>query len=316
MKRNSKSRELAMETAVGTLVFAALLSLSFFTILLSGEALFKKTYTIEIVFEDVMGLRAGDNVVTRGMPVGKVKDLEMQDNGVHVTASLRSPLVLKEDYKIEVVLSSVLGGRYLQIYEGGKDAAALPAGTALEGQCPRDLMAEATDLITDLQEIADRINSGKGTIGMLINDDTLYVDARDIVSDFKASVRDGGMLKNIEKSAANLNEITAKINSGEGTIARLINDNALYADASEVVSEIKTAVKDRGLLENIEQSAANVNQITAKINSGEGMLGKLVNDDELYDETKNVLKGARATLNDLRETAPIVTFTSIFFGVF
>ncbi len=316
MKRSSKSRELAMETAVGTLVFAALLSLSFFTILLSGEALFKKTYSIEIVFDDVMGLREGDNVVTRGMPVGKVKNLVMEQDGVHVTASIRHPLKLREDYKIEVVLSSVLGGRYLQIYEGSAEAADLHSDKELVGHSPRDLIAEATGLIADLQQVADKINRGEGTIGMLINDDTLYNDARDVVSDIKSSMRDSGLLENVERSAANLSDITAKINSGEGTIGKLINDNTLYADASEIVGEIKSSVKERGLLENIEESASNLKDITAKVNSGEGMLGKLVNDDELYEETKSVLRGARATLNDLRETAPIVTFTSIFFGVF
>ena len=61
---------------------------------------------------------------------------------------------------------------------------------------------------------------------------------------------------------------------------------------------------------------ANLKEITDKINSGDGSIAKLINDDELYEEVKRLVIEARATVDDLRETSPIVTFSSIFFGAF
>ena len=78
MRRN-RMRELSMEVLVGTFMFVALLSLCVFTIVLSRENVFKKTYPFEVVFADVMGLRDGDNVMIRGMIVGKVKAMILQD---------------------------------------------------------------------------------------------------------------------------------------------------------------------------------------------------------------------------------------------
>jgi phospholipid/cholesterol/gamma-HCH transport system substrate-binding protein len=255
-------RELSMEVLVGTFMFVALLSLCVFTIVLSRENVFKKTYPFEVVFADVMGLRDGDNVMMRGMTVGKVKAMILQDDGVRVVAALQRPIHLKKDYAIDVVFSSVLGGRYLQIGEGNPALEPLAPDTVVKGRTPNDVMALVSTVAADVKEITGKINAGQGTIGKLVNDDTLYNDARD------------------------------------------------------VLNELKAAVKERGLIRNLESSMANLNEITEKINHGEGTLGLLVNDESLYLEVKQMINDIRATVDEMRETSPIVTFSSIFFGAF
>lgn len=261
MRRN-RLRELSMEVLVGTFMFVALLSLCVFTIILSRENVFRKTFPFEVVFADVMGLRDGDNVVMRGMTIGKVKAMALKDDGVHVVAALQRQIQLRKGYQVDVIMSSVLGGRYLQISEGDAGAEAIAADATIKGKQPKDVMALASDVASDLKEITAKINGGQGTIGKLINDDRLYNDARD------------------------------------------------------VVAELKAAVKDRGLVRNLEVTMANLNEISDKINHGEGTLGLLVNDESLYLEVKQMIGDIRATVDDIRETSPIVTFSSIFFGAF
>ncbi|MBU4200037.1 MAG: MCE family protein [Verrucomicrobia bacterium] len=315
MKRTSKARELTMEVVVGSFMFAALLSLCFFTILLSRENFFKTTYPFEVVFEDVMGLRDGDNVVIRGMMVGKVKELALKEDGVHIQSALLRPVTLKQDYKIEIIATSVLGGRYLQIDEG-KAAEVLPPEVVVRGLKPNDLIAIASAVVADLKNITMKINSREGTLGKLINDDALYNDARDIVAEVKTSIKERHLLKNIETVAANLGDISEKINKGQGTIGKLVNDDGLYTDTRRIVGDIRSAMEDRGLLDNLEGSVANLNAVSEKINSGAGTLGKLVNDDDLYQQAKKTMIEVRAAVDDLRETSPIVTFSSIYFGAF
>ncbi|MDD5483156.1 MAG: MlaD family protein [Kiritimatiellae bacterium] len=251
-----------MEVIVGTFMFAVLLGLCVFTIVLSRENFLQKTYLFEVVFDDVMGLRDGDNVVVRGMDVGKIKRLVLKEDGVHVIAALLQPVALKSDYQIEVIATSVLGGRYLQISEGSADAAPLAEGAVVCGRKPHDLIALVSDV------------------------------------------------------AADLKDITAKIARGEGSLGKFIYDDALYDDTRAIVGEIKTAIRERNLLANLEDGVANLNQITEKINSGEGTLGLLVNDDAIYVEAKKLITDTRMTVDDLRETSPIVTFSSIYFGAF
>ena len=261
MKRR-KIRELSMEVMVGTFMFAVLLALCVFTIVLSRENFFQKTFPFEVVFDDIMGLRDGDNVVVRGMTVGKVKSLLLKEDGVHLIAALQHPVVLKSDYKVEVVATSVLGGRYLQIFEGRPISPPLPPGSIVRGEKPNDLITLVSSVADDVKDITEKIRKGEGTLGKLVYDETLYNDARDITH------------------------------------------------------ELKIAIKERGLLENTENAMENLNQIAEKINSGEGTLGMLVNDDTVYVEAKKALKDVRMMIDDLRETSPIVTFASIFFGAF
>ncbi|MDO9541885.1 MAG: MlaD family protein [Kiritimatiellia bacterium] len=261
MKRRNIS-ELSMEVMVGTFMFAVLLGLGVFTIVLSRESFFQKTFPFEVVFEDIMGLRDGDNVVVRGMTVGKIKKLLLKEDGVHLVAALQHPVVLKSDYKVEVVATSVLGGRYLQIYEGRPDSPSLPEGSIVRGEKPNDLITLVSSVADDVKDITEKIRKGEGTLGKLVYDDTLFNDARDVMHD------------------------------------------------------LKVAVKERGLLANTEDAMNNLNQISEKINSGKGTLGLLVNDDTLYVESKKMIKDVRMTVDDLRETSPIVTFSSIYFGAF
>ena len=73
---------------------------------------------------------------------------------------------------------------------------------------------------------------------------------------------------------------------------------------------------DRNLIGNLEEAIENFNQITEKLNSGKGTLGRLINDDSVYVEAEKTLRDVRMMVDDLRETSPIVTFAAIFFGAF
>ena len=56
--------------------------------------------------------------------------------------------------------------------------------------------------------------------------------------------------------------------------------------------------------------------MSESIAKGEGTIGKLVTDEELYQEFQALVREGRAAVDDIRETSPVTTFTSIFFGAF
>lgn len=296
MKR-SRLQETSIEVTVGAFMFMVLLALGFFTIVLSRENLFTKSYQLEVVFKSVQGLREGDNVFLRGVDVGKIKRLQLASDGVHVHVTLDVQPQLHEDYRIEVLPSSVLGGRYLNIYEGSESKPLLPENAKLVGVPPVDLIEEATKTIqgirnaleegdvlnnlkammSDLREITRKLNQGEGTLGRLLTDDEIYNELKTI--------------------AANLREVSDRLATGKGTLGKLLSeDDQLHKDISEV--------------------AANLKKITADIEAGKGTLGKLAKDDALYQDAVMTVNEVRAAVDDFRETTPISMFTSIFFGAF
>ncbi|MBU1908708.1 MAG: MCE family protein [Verrucomicrobia bacterium] len=296
MKR-SRLQETSIEVTVGAFMFMVLLALGFFTIVLSRENLFARRYELDVVFPHVRGLRQGDNVFVRGVDIGKVKGLRISPEGVHVLASLQQPVTLREDYRIEILPSSVLGGRYLGIYEGSDDHPVLPQVALIRGESPVDFLDEATRTVQvvkkaleqgkilenisaameGIRNLTARLEQGEGTLGKLLTDDTLYTNLQDISADLK--------------------EITARVNEGKGTIGRLLSeDDSLYQDLTAAAAAIK--------------------EVTTSISQGDGTLGKLTRDDELYEQAKLLLNEIRAAIDDLRETTPVTTFTSVFFGAF
>lgn len=298
MKQTGYSDELKMEVVVGAFMVMVFLGLGYFTIILSRDTWFGPKYTLQVVFSHVMGLRDGDNVVVRGMPVGKVKSLKLAGDGVEITANLDQEVQIRKGYKMMIVSTSVLGGRHLAVDEGPASGEVLPAGTRFRGETPIDLMAEAAEVISEikkglttggvisniqniasqLSDVSTRLNAGKGTLGKLLSeDDTLY--------------------KDLSSSVASLKNVSERIEKGEGTMGRLLSsDDKLYQDLTSAVASLKT--------------------IASQVEKGEGTVGKLINDDTLYEEVKKAVGEVRATIDDYRETAPIVTFTSIFFGAF
>jgi phospholipid/cholesterol/gamma-HCH transport system substrate-binding protein len=333
MRKSMIERELAMELAVGAFMVIVFVGLGFFTIVLSRDTWWSKKYGIEVVFSDVMGLRDGDNVVVRGMPVGKITSLRLDPDGVHVMASLEQPLECREGYKATVVTTSMLGGRHMEIDQGPATGRVVEAGSPLRGETPRDLMADAAETVNALKEglveggiieniretsrqvkeISERLNAGEGTLGKLLSsDDQIYRDLsasvaalKDIGERLNAGEgtlgkllsKDDKLYQDLSAGVASFREIGERLNAGEGTLGRLLSkDDQMYKDLSETVAALK--------------------DMTGQIQAGKGMFGRLMKDDSLYTELMKAIDELRGWIDDSRETSPVVNFSSIFFGAF
>ena len=324
-------KQIFVESMVGLFSFAVIAALFLLTVVLSQDSLFRKERPMEILFDNAMGLRVGDSVSARGVVVGKVKQIGLKRDGVHVLALLKTPVHLREDYRIEVLPTSVLGGRYLNIHEGTYDAEPMDSPPKLlQGSPSTDLISAATRTVEDVRKalndgiledfkvtmsqvrkIATRLGEGEGTLGKLINDDEVYGDVRQI--------------------AENLKDVSDKLAKGEGTLGKLMNDGRLYDDAQSVAANLKDVsdrlnkgegtlgrllAEDDQVYEDLAATIASFRKMSESIEKGEGTIGKLVSDEALYLEFQSLLREGRAAVDDFRETTPVTTFTSIFFGAF
>jgi phospholipid/cholesterol/gamma-HCH transport system substrate-binding protein len=323
-------KQVAIEVMVGVFAFAIIAVLLALTTILSEEMLFKKYARMDVVFDSVSGLRVGDEVNARGVTVGKVKTITLAPDGVHVGVRLDIPITLRDDYLIEVLSGSVLGGRYLSVFEGTADAPEISLDDPLKGSPSAELMDTATQAVEEIRDalqdgiledlkasmaqirkITTDLGEGGGTINRLLEDDELYSEIQRIavnirvISDDIANgegtigklVKDDQVYQDLQDVVANLQSITDGLAKGEGTMGRLLSeDDQMYVDLAATIAAIR-----------------GVSEATAR---GEGTIGKLFADEALYLEIEALLREGRAAVDDLRETSPITTFTSIFFGAF
>jgi phospholipid/cholesterol/gamma-HCH transport system substrate-binding protein len=94
----------------------------------------------------------------------------------------------------------------------------------------------------------------------------------------------------------NFTEIAQRINKGEGTAGKLVNDPALYNELRDTV--------------------ANLKEITRKINEGQGTIGKLVNEDKLYRDALATLKKTEKAMEGLQDAGPISVIGSVIGTLF
>jgi phospholipid/cholesterol/gamma-HCH transport system substrate-binding protein len=123
----------------------------------------------------------------------------------------------------------------------------------------------------------------------------LMADAAEAINAIKTSFVDGGLITNMQSAVVQLNAMITRVNQGRGMLGKLFSeDDTVYNDMAASVASLKS--------------------ISGSIEKGEGVLGKLVKDDTLYLKVEKAVDEVRATVDDYRESSPIVTFTSIFFG--
>ncbi len=269
--------DLSIEIIVGLFTFIVLIALGVFTIVLSRQNFLQKKYPVRVVFEEISGLREGDHVFLRGTQVGVVKSTHLENNHVIVQTDLEVPAQFREGYKVEIVASSMLGGKLMKIYEGPLDAPPLSPNETILGLQPIDILEELAVAVIEFRTATEGLTSGKGTLGKLLQDSSAYDE----------------MVGTME----NLNRVSQRLVKGEGTLGKLLaEDDQLYRD--------------------LQGTMASIREVTGKMADGEGTVGKLLQDDEIYLETQELLAELRAAIDDMRETSPVTTFSTVLFGAF
>lgn len=296
MKR-SRVQQMSVEVMVGAFMMMVLLALGVFTIILSQNNIFTKNYELQVVFDDVKGLIKGDKVYVQGVDVGRVRDLKIRRDGVHASLLLDYEVRLREDYRISVMPSSVLGGKYVNVEEGSPEKALLAEGAPIVGKGPVDFLAELT---AGIQEV-------------------------------RSALEKGGVLGNLETTMENVREITQKLRDGEGTLGKLLTEEEVYNELRRISTNLATVSdrlaqgqgtlgkllsEDDRVYQDLSEAVASIKDVAQTISNGEGTLGKLTKNDEIYHQLNELLTEVRAAVDDLRETTPVVSFTSIFFGAF
>lgn len=195
------------EFIVGVVFLFAMLVLGYFTIM-RGDLFEKKDYyAISVIFADVESLSIGNKVLVNGVESGTVNSIElMTDARVLVELKMYRRFTMYENYRIVLKNQTAIGGRIIVIY---------PGESAREGA-----LYGAVDTMKNLH-------------GMTIGDPLAKMS--EILDENKDDLRN---------SIKNLREFSEKINRGDGTIARLVNEDTLHRDTGKLVNELRDTIED------------------------------------------------------------------------
>ena len=147
-----------------------------------------------------------------------------------------------------------------------------------------------TTTISNVQSITTQIAQGKGTVGKLLYDETLYNSALSSVTKLEDAAAQ------IKFTINDARRIIDQVNSGQGTMGKLLKDEALYRETTE--------------------SMTNLKEILQKMNQGQGTVGKLLNDQEMYRNAKLSLQKLDKATEGLEDQGPLSVMGIIINNLF
>jgi len=244
--------------------------LFFLAIFLIGKQknLFNPVFKLTSTFKNISGLQVGNNVRFSGIIVGTVDNIRIiNDSTVMVDMSIKKNVnqFIKSDCTVTIGSEGLIGDKLLIITQGSVDAPLAKNGQQLASKEPVELDAiisnlQVTAVIAQtiskqIEELMSNINSRKGTLGRLIQDSSVVYNLDQTLISLKNSSKrldenmdlaTKNLLASLQVSAANtetgskqLAEIMLKINSGNGTLGRLINDTTIIQNLEQIMVNLK-----------------------------------------------------------------------------
>jgi phospholipid/cholesterol/gamma-HCH transport system substrate-binding protein len=334
---------------VGVIVLIStiiLVTLLFLMTSSSGLGILSHKLTVATYFENSAGLKTGAAVNLEGVTIGTVKSVTI-DNAperkltpVKVVMKLDDKYAanLKKDSKASLSTVGVLGDTVVDINSQFAVGPRLQDGDELKTletpsltdvvKASQGTIESLNVILAKMNVIVDNLQSGKGSVGQLINNPDLYNKANNTVDELlkleknlnagRGSIgklmTDDSLYNRLNATAGKLESIANAVDSGTGTAGMLLKDDSLYknlnstlvhanslmADADAGKGGLGLMLKDPKFRQDLSNTLTQVNALVSGVNEGRGTLGMLATDDAAYTNINKLLTASTDLVTTIR----------------
>lgn len=288
------------EIRIGIMTIVAIFLLYFGLNFLKGIDIFSPVDYYFARYAQIDGLVTSSPVYIKGYKVGQVEEIRydfQQEIAFSVKISVSKDIKLPEGTIMELFDDGLMGGKAVQLIYTPGATAYCKSGDTLTSRTGLGLLDKLTgDLMPGIESIAGQADSLLRSVRMLIDD---------------GSVRNS--LSSIEKTTADLAESSHQLKKlMKYDMPQLIsNVNDLTGDFKMVSGNLKK-IDFASTVQQADLTIRDLNQITRKINEGEGSIGLLLNDKGLYMNLVNLTNNADGLLIDLKRSPKRYVHFSLF----
>ncbi|PZP38762.1 MAG: hypothetical protein DI585_06405 [Pseudomonas fluorescens] len=289
------------EIKVGLLIVVALAVLGWLTVASGTLNLGRKDATRELTstFRDVNGIKEGTLVKMAGVDIGKVTRVELQPNGTAILRfEVRQSVALPADVAAQITSSGLIGEYYLALVPG-REGVLGDGGLLAENvnHLPALASADPANVATDFAKMADDMQNITASLKLVLGDPEnarKFQDIVDNLSRFSETLggNNGETVSNLGRATENLAKITEDLRNGKGALGQL-----LVSDGNETKEQLN------GTLNQLNAAVADFREIMAKINGGQGTIGKLVNDNntaQKFDTALDTFNGINTRMENFK----------------
>jgi len=331
------------EVLVGSVVLVGIVVGVFGTFWLQGRRFGSTETEVHVLMNDVGQLAVGNAVKSRGVNIGRVGDIALEEGegAVRIHLLLEGDVILNDESVVLIAPESMFGDWQAEIvtrsrfplydyYEVPSDARFRDGVRVLGGYALPDLSrltAVADEVAQNLASLTDRFDRAFG-------DETAnqIAQAIDNMEEFTATLRRLvdeqsdqflGIAADVRTSTSeiatvlatarqSLERVDALLASGD-VDSILVNTRVITAELSGVSEDISTAAASlSGTLTLADSTFLSLNRITTGLERGEGSLGRLISDTLLASRTESLVEELKALLEDIRANPQKYVRLSIF----
>lgn len=289
-----------------------------------GKALKSRGYNLVAGFDNLKELKQGDDVRMAGVKIGSVQETRLAGRRAEAVLRIDPAVKISSDALAMIGSAGLLGTNYIAIDLGSADMPTLAPGAEIRTTTSADL----NTIMTQLGELGGKLEGALGSMSEVLKGK----DGQPGIFQRLDSLLANNSAK-VDATMTSLQQVTDKLNRGEGTLGKLINDPRLHDEllaaagdlkvataearsimtsAQAIVDRVKTGQGSLGTLiyddqagQDLKAIAANLKDVSDKLAKGEGTLGKLINDDSLFREAQGTLRKADRALDGMGDSGPI-----------
>lgn len=310
IKRNVR---LGLFVITGTLLFVV-------AIYLIGQKqdLFKSTYTIGANFQNINGLKKGNNVRYSGIDIGVVKHITMLNDSVikvEMTVDQKISEHIKKDAVATIGTDGLVGNMIVNILPGNGATEKIEPGDMIESysKIRTDELLNTLGvtneniaiLSADLIQITREIREGKGTIGVLLNDSVMAQDLKNSLANLKVATY------NAQRLTSDLSAVTESIKSNDQSVLGvLMNDTLAGTQLKSTITHLDSLRMD------MEGTLATINTIVTNIQEGEGALKYITQDSSLVRDLQATIQNIEQGTEKFDQNMEALKHNFLFRGYF
>lgn len=315
--------KLSKEFKIGIVVVCAISAFIWGVSFLKGSNLFSNKYYLYAVYPKIDNLIPSSPLQINGYKIGQVKTMSLikkdGKNQVLVTFLLTEDISIPKNSIARAVSADLLGAKAVEVVFSG-ESTYVESGDTLIAETEQGLKESFNKQLAPLQAKAENLIGSIDTV-MNVVSSVLNTRTRANIDQSFESVRkailsleqtayklDDMMASEKPKMASiltNLNGITGNLNRNEQKITNILNNFSNLSD-SLAKTQLKSAVT------NADNTLKELNILLAKINEGQGTIGKLAKNDSLYNNLNKSADDLDKLLKDLKENPRRYVHFSLF----
>ncbi len=290
MTASARSRQ---EIQVGVVVILALVVLVAGLLFLQNVRIRQQTQLVRVHFSSVGGLGTGDPVQVRGIPLGKVSEIQLLDKGVLVSCQVDGRVKIHRDANFHISSIGLVGERILALDPGTGELVPREEDHVFEGvydfSMP-ELAGQMAELGDRFSEFLDRLETTMDTL-----------DEKDgLASILREATRASRELASFfENNQTQMSETSKNVASMTARMDRFLgaHSDSLGASLDRLPASM---TRVDSLIAHLDRVAEDSRILLAAINQQDGVVGKLIHDEELGAKVQDSILQVNALIADIR----------------